>query len=46
MVGIYAKIKNGFNWIKNHIFKPVVNTVKKVVNNPFVKKIVDWGGHS
>jgi hypothetical protein len=42
MVGIYAKIKNGFNWIKNHIFKPVVNTVKKVVHSPFVKKLVGF----
>ena len=43
MVGIWSKIKNGFNWIKDHIVKPVVNTVKKVTHNPFVQKIVDWG---
>ena len=43
MVGIWAKIKNGFNWIKDHIFKPVVNTVKKIIHNPFVKTIVDVG---
>jgi hypothetical protein len=40
MVGIYAKIKNGLNWIKNHIFKPVVNTVNKITHNPFVNALV------
>jgi phage-related protein len=33
MVGIYAKIKNGF-------IKPVVNTVNKIVHNPFVNNLV------
>jgi hypothetical protein len=42
MVGIWAKIKNGFNWVKDHIFKPVVCGLKKVVDNKFVKGIVKY----
>jgi hypothetical protein len=40
MVGIYAKIKNGLNWIKNHIFKSVVNMANKIVHNPFMNTLV------
>jgi hypothetical protein len=40
MFGIWAKIKNGFNWIKDHIVKPVVQTAGKVINNPFFNSLV------
>jgi hypothetical protein len=41
MVNIYATIKNELNWIKNHIFKPIVNTVNKITHNPFVNNLVN-----
>jgi hypothetical protein len=43
MVGIWAKIKNGFNWVKDHIFKPVVNGVRKVLDNKVVKNLFNFG---
>ena len=43
--GFFKKIKNAIkkaaNWVNTKVVKPVVNTVKKVIDSPFTKKAID-----